>query len=82
VTINGVVSGNGKHIVLETGARLTFEASDCASPVRPGERVILDTEKSPSIAKARSGPWNPVAETKVSTVEAFKSLLEAHGDDL
>ena len=84
VTINGVVSGSGKQIVLDNGARLTFEASDCASPVRPGERVILDTDRSPSIRTAKgSGIYSPVAETKVSVVEQFKSLIErAEADEL
>lgn len=65
MTINGVVSANGKQIVLDNGARLTFDASDCASPVKPGERVTLDTERSPSIRSAKgTGAWNPVTEVK------------------
>ena len=67
MTINGVVSGSGKHIVLDNGARLTFDAGDCASPVRPGERVILDTERRPSIRSATGNrSWNPATETKAS----------------
>jgi hypothetical protein len=51
--------------VLDNGARLPFDASDCAAPVRPGERVVLDTERSPSIRSAKgTGAWNPVTEVK------------------
>ena len=81
MTINGVVSGNGRQIVLDNGARLTFDESDCASPVRPGERVVLDTERSPSIRSAKgTGAWNPVTGRKVSAVEEAKALIQKLAD--
>lgn len=83
MVIKGVVSSSGNQVLLENGARLKFEASDCASPVKPGEPVLLDTEKSPSIRSAKGAAvFNPVTELKVSGVEETKALLRALGDEL
>lgn len=63
--IKGIVSSRGNSVILENGARLTFQASDCAGPLSPGEAVLLDTERRPSIRSAKgSGIFSPVTETK------------------
>jgi len=86
MTFKGTVTKNGKTILLENGARLTFEGADCESPIRPGDRVVVDTAREPPIRKDRNpSPWNPTRETKISAVEAtkaFEALLIRHGDDL
>jgi hypothetical protein len=65
MTFKGVVSSKGNTVVLENGARLAFDAGDCATAVRPGDAVILDTERRPSIRSAKgTGAFNPVSETK------------------
>lgn len=77
----------GGRLVLENGARLLYSAGDCEEPLRPGDCVLLDTGREPSIRKAeKSGAWSPVSETKVvaaaQAVSQFEALVKAHGDDL
>ena len=81
--IKGIVGSKGNQIILENGARLTFGESDCATPLSPGDAVVLDTEQSPSIRRAKSfGIFTPVRETKVSGVEEAKALIQALADEL
>jgi hypothetical protein len=65
VIFKGVVSSKGNTVILENGARLAFDAGDCVCAVRPGEAVVIDTERRPSIRSAKgTAAFNPVAETK------------------
>jgi hypothetical protein len=82
MTFKATVIEGGK-LLLENGARLKFAADDCAERLKPGDAVILETAKTPSIRKAsKSGAYTPVRETKISLVEETKALIVALGDEL
>ena len=81
MSFKGTVIEGGK-LALENGARLRYDADDCAETLRPGDRVVIDTGRTPSISKAAA--FTPVRETKVSGIEETKALIErlAEADEL